>query len=294
MSALDAYKVRFGDLSFGPLLHHTKFFDLLCRAIEEFTSHLDRTTEDIVSASGVPYAPIAVDGEILRYPTYEETVELFGRSIAYSDASFQVQYDLRRQSDGAPVANARIVHVTLDSEGEVVPLSSAAKRRLSLLGRNVEAESPPVLDLFRTEISSDRDGSTFSREVVFRSPHMEAADLGYFEDYFRLARVAFEDYLEEQEASLRELSGPTYPFNPFRFGIAFERSIEFQDTIRIEGKITGDGDGVTTHRYNFVGTEDGELRIRSEFHCGCFDETGTKIDCRGPVRRLFTPENDFP
>lgn len=258
-------KVRFGDLSFGPFVHSAVFFDLLIQATEEFAYVLGESCEAITAGGGVPYAPIATWGDLHRYPRYEETVVVSATPVEVGDRSVRCEYDFATQS-GVSIGRAQIVHVTMTPEDTPRGMPTRVRETLERLQ-----------DGTRTAVDIDPAAvvtPAMERDVVFRTPHLEAGGLGYFEDYIRMLSVTLEEYLDAQGASLRELTEPTYPYYVTGWNLTFEAPITFEDRVTIRGDVMAVRDDAVTIAYTFAGADEGDVRIRADLTYGCLDVDG--------------------
>jgi len=268
------HKVRFGELSWGPYLHYATFFDLLIRATEELTYELDDPIEGTVAAGGIPYAPVAIHGEIDRYPRYPDTVVVAGEPAAAGETNVQFDYRFLRASDGVEFGRATTVQVTITPEHAAAPVSAEVLERLRALGpldREPSTIEPRAL--------GDATGAApeFERPVTFRTPHIEAAGLGYFEDYAREMAVCLEDALDAGGRSLRDLTGDTYPFVPVAWDLAIDRSIRFEDDVTIVGRVLDAGEEAVEVGYEFRRDGTGDVCIRSAVTYGSLDGDGRRV-----------------
>jgi acyl-CoA thioesterase FadM len=271
MIEVGSYKIRFGDLSFGPFVHPAKFFDLLIIATEELSYELGYTTEEIVAADGVPYAPVATWGELERYPEYGDTVRITVDPLEITDRSVRCEYRFARQRDGQLFGRAQIVHVTITAAGRGEQVPAASKERLNRIRGPDPSPSVPVEPRGVSVAEPPID-----RTVVFRTPDIEAAGLGYFEDYVRQFTIALEEYLDRQGRSLRSWSDPEYPFFVTDWELAFDQSITFEDRIRIVGQFREVTPDAVRVSYAFEGADAGESRIAADVTYGSFTADGDR------------------
>lgn len=271
MVELVRHKVRFGELSVGPLLHYATFFDLVILATEELSYELGYTVEEIVAGGGVPYAPVAIHADIRRYPQYADTVVVEVEPISIGENHVQLGYRFSRAADSVEFGTASMVQVTITPEGRAEPVSDEVRAKLEAMGT---ADREPV----EIEPRSLRgEGPSFSRRVVFRTPLVEAANLGYFEDYARELSITVEEFLEAQGRSLGDLSGETYPFVPFVWDFTLEDSIRFEDDILIAGEVLGSTADRVDIAYEMRRATTDEVCIRADVGYGCFDANGERV-----------------
>lgn len=271
MVELLRHKVRFGELSYGPLLHNATFFDLLIQATEELSYELGYTVEEIVEAGGVPYAPVAIHADISRYPRYEDTVVVSAEPVSIGENHVQFAYRFVRASDSVEFGRATMVQVTITPERAAEPVSPRLRDKLESLG---SADRQPVEIAPRPP---EGDGFRFTRDVVFRTPLLEAANLGYFEDYARELSISIETFLENRGRSLRSLTGETYPFVPVGWDITLENSILFEDEITIVGRVLDVDERAIDVAYELRRESTDDVCIRADLTYGCFDEDGERV-----------------
>ena len=274
-------KVRFGELSWGPFVHYATFFDLLIQATEELSYELEYPAEEIVASGGVPFAPVAVHAEIDRYPRYEDTIVVIGEPTAVGETNVQVDYRFHRAADGVEFGRARLVHVTITPGGAAETVSTALRGQLESM--TPERSRSPDWAPARIEPRPPAgDAPELERTVTFRTPHLEAAGLGYFEDYAREVSICLEEFLEGRGHSLRDLTGETYPFVPLAWDLTIERSIAFEDVVDIEGRtLAAEADAVEV-AYEFrkdpSGLDSsGDVCLRASITYGCLDGSGERV-----------------
>lgn len=301
MVELLRHKVRFGELSYGPLLHYAEFFELLIEATEELCYELDHTPEEVVASSGVPLAPVAIHAEIARYPRYEDTIVVTGEPAGVGETNVRIDYRFHRAADGIEFGRASMVQVTITPEHTAEPISPALRERLESLGsEGGEAESgapnggvgedggPGGSDTGSPETGDgdtvrieprllEGSGSELARKVTFRTPHLEAAGLGFFEDYARELSICLEEFLEDRGRSLRSLAGETYPFVPLAWDLVIDRSIEFEDEMAIVGRVLDADREAVEIAYEFRHAATGDVCIRAALTYGCFDDDGRRV-----------------
>lgn len=272
MAELLRHKVRFGDLSFSPFMHNATFFDLLIQATEELSYELDYAVEDIVEAGGVPYAPVAIQADLERYPQYEDTIVVEAEPVSVGETNVQFEYSLRRAADDYEFGTATMVQVTITPEGVAETITPDFRDRIRSFGSTDRA---PVAISAREPTGT---GRRFTHDVTFRTPHIEAAGLGYFEDYARQFSVALEQFLEEHGRSLRSLTGDTYPYVPVGWDCTLEDSIRFEDDMTVVGEVLDVDDDEVTIAYEMRREETADVCIAADFTYGCFDEGGDRVE----------------
>ncbi|UIP01499.1 thioesterase family protein (plasmid) [Halobaculum sp. CBA1158] len=284
MVELLRHKVRFGELSYGPFMHNATFFDLLIEATEELSYELGYTVEEIVDAGGVPYAPVAIHAELSRYPRYDDTVVVGVDPVAVGETNVQFEYRFERAADGERFGTARMVQITITPEGTAEPVPEDVRAEL-------EARGPAGLEPIEiTPRAPEGDGARFTREVPFRTPHIEAAGLGYFEDYARELSICLETFLEDRGHSLGTLTDGTYPFVPVDWNFTLERSIRFEDDIEIVGQTLDADDRSIDIAYQLRRPATDDICIRGDVTYGCFGGDGERVAFPSEAVELFGDE----
>jgi len=265
------HEVRFGELSYGPLMHNATWFDLLIEATEELSHELGYTVEEIVAAGGVPYAPVAAHAEVDRYPRFEDTVVVDAVPVRIGDSHVQFAYRFRRASDGTEFGHATTAQVTIAPDGAAEPISEELRAELKPL---VAEDREPVEIAAR---NPEGDGLRLAHDVVFRTPHVEAAGLGYFEDYARELSICLEAFLAERGRSLRSLTDGTVPFVPVAWDLTLEESIRFEDEIAVVGRVLATDERAVEVAYEFRRPATDDVCIRADLTYGCFDGGGERV-----------------
>lgn len=278
------HKVRFGELSYGPLIHNASFFDLLIVATEELSYELGYTVEEIVEKGGVPYAPVAIHADIERYPRYEDTIVVTADPVSIGDNHVQFDYRFVRESEGVEFGSATMVQVTIQPDKTAESVSPELREEISALGFSDRAP----IDI--SPRAPTGDGLQFSRDVVFRTPLLEGADLGYFEDYARELSIGIEQFVENRSRSLRSLSEDTYPFVPASWDITLENSIRFEDEITIVGEVLDADEQAVDVAYELRRESTDDVCIRADLTYGCFDETGERVPLPADAVDVVRPE----
>ena len=230
MLRLLEHKIRFGNLSYGPLMHTSKIFDLLIEATEELSYELGYTVEEIVASGGVPYAPVAMAADISQMPRYEDTLTIDVEPIVIGENHIQLSYRLGRGSDGAELGRVSTVQGTITPEGVAEPGSGALRDGLEAIG--LAAEEPIEVE----PRGLPGAGLELSLELVFRTPHLEGAGLGYFEDYARQLSICLEEFLEARGSPLGSLSEVVSTFVSRSGKFTIDRSTRFDYSIELIGE----------------------------------------------------------
>lgn len=257
-------QVRFGDTSLGPTMHSTRFFDLLAIALEELGAALDYPFAEILEADGTPYAPVDVRASISRYPAHGERVVVDGTPVEIGTRSFTMVYTFSRDSDGRENGRIRTTHVTIDADGEAEPLPEHVRDGLTAMGGEDPSQNPvdyPDISEIR------RDDATFSRDVRIRTPHVEAADLGYFEEYFRFVSIALEEFFEERGIPIETACGAAGQLQPVGWQVSFEDVVPFGADLTVAGTVEQTGAGGFTVQYRIDGNVEPNIRCAFAYRC---------------------------
>ncbi|MFC7009683.1 acyl-CoA thioesterase [Halalkalicoccus salilacus] len=200
MQTIANHRVQFGELA-GPVVHGASFFDWQLISTQEIAAAFDYSFEEILAADGIPYAPVVVSTSVDRYPTTGDmiTVETWPRSVG--DSSVELIYEIT-DGDGKQLATARMIHVTISQDGTALPLPERVRPDIADACVNYDPTVGPGM-----EPSENKDLPSFSSSFQIHSPHIEGAELAYFEEYPRFADIALEEYLSERGTSLVELRG---------------------------------------------------------------------------------------
>lgn len=270
MTGVLQHKVRFGELSYGPFIHNGTIFDLLIEATEELSHELGYAAETIVAADGVPYAPVAIEASMDTYPRYEDTICIDIEPITIGERHVQLAYRFTRAADDVQFGRAAMVQITITPDGEAEPVHPSVRAGLEALEG---AAREPIDVAPRAPIG---DGAALSRDVVFRSPHIEGAALGYFEDYARELSICLEAWLAERGHSLRSLTDQTYPFIPVDWELTLEESINFEDQISIDGRVLRADEQAVEIAYELRRPSTDDVCIRADMTYGCFTDRGER------------------
>lgn len=268
-----SHAVRFGDITVSGLMHHAKVFDLCIRALEAECNYFEVTIADIVDAGGVPYAPVDVRGEFHDYPRLDERLVVTAQPIEVGDNHFRTDYHFSAEpgakadgesgvatdSTGDSDAGSRTVsrscgrvrmtHVTVAPEGGAGALDPTDKERLQnrLEPAGEDSELPGISE-------TDTIGATFSKAVTFHTPHIEAAGLGYIEDYVDFMAATLEGYLHNEGVPLKSLDVDA-PMVPVGWAFEFHQPIYFEDDIRIRARVTDLSAESITVEYALTGAD---------------------------------------
>jgi acyl-CoA thioesterase FadM len=269
------HTVRFGDISVGGLMHHDKVLDLCIRTLEEVCSGFEVRLIDIVDADGVPYAPVDVRGKFWSYPAIDRPIRVTPRLLDVDGKHFRLQYDFA--SEWATYGRVRMSHVTVSPAGGAGDLAPADQAHLE---ENVDRldETQPELPGFEAQ---EATGAEFSQQVTYHSPYIEAAGLGYIEDYFGFMASTLESHLAAAGVPLSCLDVDA-PMVPVGWAAEFPRPIRFGDTIRVDAAVTDISTDDVTVQYAHLGDDEDDVRLTAELRYECWDD-GETVRLPDPV-----------
>lgn len=261
------HPVRFGDTALGPVLHSATFFDLVAVALEKLASTLDYPFTEILEHGGIPYAPVDVRGDISSYPTHGETIVVDGAPLDIGTRSFSFDYTFKRASDGMEYGHVHATHVTVGSDGNAENLPQSVWDGLTNLREH--DSTGDVSDC--PEIAAiDPDAAAFSRIFQIQTPHIEAADLGYFEEYFRFISIALEEFLTERESPIETLCGPSAHLQPFRWSFSFKDTVPHGAELTVLGSVQPSTDPLVI-QYRLNGHDRTHITGAVEYDCYTLD-----------------------
>ena len=268
MQTIDDHRVRFGELA-GPLVHGATFFDWQLISTQEVARAVDYTFEEILAEDGIPYAPVVVSTSVDRYPTVGETVGVETVPRRVGDSSVELVYDVTT-GDGERLATARMTHVTISADGTARPLPDRVRSAFA----DATVERNPTVGP-ETDPADGDELPSFSSSFPVRTPHVEGADLAYFEEYPRFADVALEAYLGEQGTSLSGLRGDRQPFRLRDWHWEFKAPVRFESTLRVACDVLAVERETIRIAHEF--SSDGRTNIEGITEYGCFDRTGRPV-----------------
>jgi len=260
--------VRFGELA-GPLVHGATFFDWQLVATQAVAAAVDYPFEAILADDGIPFAPVVVSTAVDRYPGVGDAVTVEAVPLSVGDSSVELLYEVV-DGDGERLAAARMTHVTISADGSARELPEDARSALSdaRVARSVEVGPGPA--------PAKRDDlPTLSSTFPVRSPHIEGAELAYFEEYPRFAGVVLEEFLDDRGTSLGELRGEKQPFRLRDWEWEFRAPVPFESALRVECDVRSvDRETV---RVAHELSSDGRTNISGVTEYGCFDREGNPV-----------------
>lgn len=278
MQTIANHRVQFGELA-GPVVHGASFFDWQLISTQEIAAAFDYSFEEILAADGIPYAPVVVSTSVDRYPTTGDmiTVETVPRSVG--DSSVELIYEMT-DGDGNQLATARMIHVTISPDGTALPLPERVRSDIADACVDYDPTVGPGM-----EPSEDKDLPSFSSSFQIHSPHIEGAELAYFEEYPRFADIALEKYLSERGTSLVELWGEKQPYRIQDWRWEFQAPVQFESTLRVNCDVL-EVDRETIRIAHEL-SSDGRSNITGITEYGCFDRDGTSVPFDESMVTLF-------
>ncbi len=259
--------MQFGELA-GPLIHGATVFDWQLIATQRVAAAVEYSFGEILDDGGIPFAPVVVSTTIERYPTIGDEVDVEVIPLNVGTSSVELLYEMTdRKSD--PLVSARMTHVTIGPDGNALPLPD---RVHSAFTDRLVNRSPAVGP---NKAADSRDLPTFESSVPIRSPHIEGAELAYFEEYPRFAGIALEEFLREQGTSLGELSGEKQPFRLRDWRWEHKAPVPFESTLRVECDVVGIDRETVRIKHTLLA--DGRVGIEGITEYGCFDRSGAAV-----------------
>lgn len=261
--------MQFGELA-GPLIHGATVFDWQLIATQRVAAAVGYSFSEILDDGGIPFAPVVVGTSIERYPTIGDAVNVEVVPLNVGTSSVELLYEMTDR-EGGPLASARMTHVTIGPDGSALPLPDQVHAEFAdrLVDRDLAVGPDEALE--------DGKGSypTFASSFPIRSPHIEGADLAYFEEYPRFAGIALEEFLREWGTSLGELSGEKQPFRLRDWRWEHKAPVPFEATLHVNCDVVSvDRETV---RIEHTLLADGQVGIEGLTEYGCFDRSGAAV-----------------
>ncbi|WP_135821781.1 thioesterase family protein [Halostella litorea] len=260
--------VRFGELA-GPLVHGASFFDWQLVATQEVAAAVDYPFEAILADDGIPFAPVVVATSVDRYPGVGDEVTVEVVPLSVGDTSVELLYEVV-DGGGDRFAAARMTHVTIAPDGGARELPDDARAALSDARVDRSVEVGPAADG-----DAGDDLPTLATSFPVRSPHIEGAELAYFEEYPRFAGIVLEEYLEDCGTSLGELGGEKQPFRLRDWEWEFRAPVPFETTLRVECDVRSVDEGAVRVAHEL--SSGGRTNISGVTEYGCFDREGNPV-----------------
>ncbi|AGB38605.1 acyl-CoA thioesterase [Natronococcus occultus] len=266
MQTIDDRRVSFGEFA-GPLAHGASFFDWQLISTQEVAAAFEYSFAEILADDGIPYAPVVVSTSVDRYPRIGEaiSVETVPRSVG--DSSVELLYEIDGD-DGERLATARMTHVTIGSDGTALALPEDVRAAFA----DACVDRAPAVGPEDAGTDADDELASFSSTFEIRSPHIEGAELAYFEEYPRFADVALECHLEDCETSLLELRNEKEPYRIRDWRWEFKAPVAFGTTLRVDCEVLEAS--TETLRVAHELSSDGRTNIEGITEYGCFDRSG--------------------
>nr|WP_303650198.1 thioesterase family protein [Halalkalicoccus sp. NIPERK01] len=262
------------------MIHGATVFDWQLVATQKVAAAVEYPFGEILYDGGIPFAPVVVGTTIDRYPTIEDRVDVEVVPLNVGTSSVELLYEMT-DDGGDSLASARMTHVTIGPDGTALPLPDRVRSAFAdrLVDRN------PAVGPDEAASGDGRDLPTFESSVPIRSPHIEGAELAYFEEYPRFAGIALEEFLRERGTSLGELSGEKQPFRLRDWRWEHRAPVPFESTLRVECDVIGVDYG--TIRVEHTLLADGRVSIKGITEYGCFDRSGAPVSFDEPMLAPF-------
>lgn len=271
MRLIDGHRVRFCELA-GNLVSGYVFFDWTADALQRLAREIEYPFSEILEEGGLPYAPVSVQAVVDRYPGTGEEIAVDVYPASLGDHHVELYYEFLL--DGTePIAQASVTHVCVDSTGNAVQLPERSKERLADF-----EEKSPIEDIeIERHLPETGPITSFYQDFTVRTPHIEGANLAYFDQYPKYATISIESYLESRGRSLGSLTDPLYPFRPRSWNWEFTSPVMFETVLRVRnGVIETAPSGVLLENefINIDGDQTSQPSITGWTEYGCFTETG--------------------
>lgn len=268
MQTITDHRIQFGELA-GSLTHGATFFDWQLISTQEIAAAFDYSFEEILAVDGIPYAPVAVSTSIDRYPTVGDTIAVETTPRSVGDSSVELLYEISN-GDDERLATARMTHVTISEDGTANPLPEQVRSDFADASVDRNPMVGPSTDTTRQE-----GLPSFSSSFQIRSPHIEGADLAYFEEYPRFADIVLEKYLSEQGTSLTGLRDDKYPYCIRDWHWEFKAPVQFESTLHVTCEVLAVERETIRIAHEF--SSNGWTNIKGITEYGCFDRFGTPV-----------------
>lgn len=272
--------VRFGELA-GPLVHGATFFDWQLVATQAVAAAVDYPFETILADDGIPFAPVVVSTSVDRYPGVGDEVTVETVPLSVGDTSVELLYETV-DGDGERLAAARMTHVTISADGSALELPDEARSALADACTDRSVDVGP-----RTAPEEPDDLPSPSSSFPVRSPHIEGAELAYFEEYPRFAGIVLEEYLDDSGTTLGELGGEKQPYRLRDWEWEFRAPVPFESSLRVECDVRSVGS--ETIRVAHELSSDGRTNITGVTEYGCFDREGEPVPFDEAMLEPFRP-----
>ena len=268
MQTITNHRIQFGELA-GPLTHGATFFDWQLISTQEMAAAFDYSFEQILAVDGIPYAPVVVRTSVDRYPTVGDTIAVETTPRSVGDSSVELLYEISND-DGKRLATARMTHVTISADGTANSLPEQVRSDFA----DASVDRNPTVGP-STDATEQKGLPSFSSSFRIRSPHIEGADLAYFEEYPRLADIALEKYLNDQETSLTRLRNDKQPYCIRDWHWEFKAPVPFESTLHVQCEVLAVERETIRIAHEF--SSNGRTNIKGITEYGCFDRFGTPV-----------------
>lgn len=259
-------RVSFGEFA-GPLAHGASFFDWQLVSTQEIVAAFDHPFAEILADDGIPYAPVVVSTAVDRYPRIGETISVETVPRSVGDSSVELLYEIDGD-DGDRLATARMTHVTIAPDGTALALPEDVRAAFA----DACVDRSPAVGPEDDGADAGDGLASFSSGFEIRTPHIEGAELAYFEEYPRFADIALERHLEDRGTSLAELRGEKEPYRIRDWRWEFTAPVPFGTTLRVDCEVLEAS--AETLRVAHELSSEGRTNIEGVTEYGCFDRSG--------------------
>lgn len=268
MRTITEKPVYFGELA-GTLLHESVFFDWQLLSTQKLASSYGYSFAEILAKDGIPYAPVSVGSTVHRYPAIGDVVTVTVVPVDIGESSLDLRY-VCTDGAGDPIAVIDATHVTIGSDGSALAFPEETRRAYS------EARTIPDLEPDPPSIADEREPIRyFGTTVPIRRPHIEGAELAYFEEYPRFAAIALEEFLASHETRVSELRGEKQPYKLRDWYWEFKSPVRFESELRVDCHVIGVNQDRIRIAHEF--SSGGTINIEGVSEYGCFSRTGEPV-----------------
>lgn len=278
MQTIADRRVYFGELA-GPLAHGSAIFDWQLISTQELVAAFDHPFAAILADDGIPYAPVVVDATVHRYPAIGDVITVDTTPVAVGESSLDLRYEVT-DGDGQPIATVTATHVTIASDGTALSLPDAVREEYADAcvtdgnsGPQRTPDTPATADDTDTAVTAESASHpSYETTVPIRSPHIEGAELAYFEEYPRFAGDALEAFVAKQGTSTGALSDEKQPYKLRSWQWEFKAPVRFESNLHVDCDVVAVDSDVIRVAHEF--SSDGTTNIEGVTEYGCFDSSG--------------------
>lgn len=282
MRTLETRAVRFGELA-GPLAHGSAFFDWQLISTQEFAEAIGYPLEQLIADDEIPYAPVFAQTRINHYPSVGDRIAVETTPLQVGEHRIDLRYEFL-DGAGGTFGVSQISHVSIRPDGTAKPLPEAVRERVT---EHVADDTDSLTLEFDADrpINSER---TYGESFRVHRPLTEGSELAYFEEYPRLATIALERYLTEQDVSLPEITGDRQPLRIRQWEWNFSSPVAYGTTLDVNATVADVSEETVLVAHTFE--QDGRARIEGWTEYGCFDSDGEPIAFEERIPRALSAD----